>query len=322
MEAFVTDIQPVSPEHIPASLFITGATGFVGTGIMRALGRRSGQAPEGPFASMPIRSLIRKPGDQPAGVETVIGDVTNPDSLRGKMDGVETVIHLVGIIEEQGDLSFDAVIRQGTENVVTEASRAGVKHFILMSALGAHDNPEFPYHQAKYRAEQAVKESGLTHTIFRPSVVFGKGDGFITVLAGLVKAAPVVPIAGSGQSKFQPVQLDDVSSAFAYAMTHPGESAAQTYELGGAKPYTYEEMLDVIAAELGKNKPKIHMPVGLVKTVVQLSSPLPRALRPPVTMEQLKMLALDNSTDNSATERLIGRKPVALEDGIGYIRTA
>ncbi len=318
----MSDVQTSPTGNLPSSLFITGATGFVGTGILRALGRTQGSAPSGTFASMPIRSLIRKPGDSPAGVDSVIGDVTDPESLKGKLDGIDTVIHLVGIIEEQGGASFDNVIRQGTENVVQEASRAGVKHFILMSALGAHDNPEFPYHQAKYRAEQAVKASGLTYTIFRPSVIFGEGDGFITVLAGLVKAAPVVPIAGSGQSKFQPVQLDDVSSAFAYAVSHPEESTAQTYELGGAKPYTYEEMLDVIAAELGKKKPKIHMPIGLVKTVVQLSSPLPKSLRPPVTMDQLKMLALDNSTDDSATERLIGRKPVALEDGIGYIRNA
>ena len=318
----MTDNQPEAHEGIPGSLFITGATGFVGSGILSALGRTPGREPSGPFASMSIRSMIRTPGKTPPGVESVIGDVTDPESLRGKMDGVDTVVHLVGIIEEQDGATFDDVIRQGSENVIQEAARAGVRHFILMSALGAHDNPEYPYHQAKFRAEQALKASGLTYTIFRPSVVFGEGDGFITVLAGLVKAAPVVPIAGSGKSKFQPVQLDDVSSAFAYAVAHPEESSAQTYELGGAKPYTYEQMLDVIAAELGKKKPKIHIPVRLVKMVVQLASPLPSALRPPVTMEQLKMLALDNSTDNSATERLIGRKPVALEDGIGYIRNA
>lgn len=318
----MTATQLQSSPLLPASLFITGATGFVGTGVLRALGRSPGQAPSGPFAGMSIHSLIRKPGDSPAGVEPVIGDVTDPATLTGKMDGIDTVIHLVGIIEEQGDASFDAIIRQGTENVVREASRAGVKHFILMSALGAHDNPDYPYHQAKFRAEQAVKESGLTYTIFRPSVIFGKGDGFITVLAGVVKSFPVIPVAGSGRSKFQPVQRDDVGSSFAYAVSHSAEAAGQTYELGGAKPYTYQEMLDVIAAELGKKKPKVRVPLPLMKTVVRLSGPLPKALRPPVTMEQLKMLALDNSTEDSATERLIGRKPVALEDGIGYIRNA
>jgi len=316
----VTDTHVHPAERIPSSLFITGATGFVGTAILRALGREQGRPPTGPFANMRIRSLQREPADAPAGVEIVIGDVTDPTSLTESMDGIDTVIHLVGIIDEEGSATFDGVIRQGTENVLAEASRAGVRHFILMSALGAHDNPEFPYHQAKFRAEAAVKASGLPYTIFRPSVIFGKGDGFITVLAGVVKGFPIIPVVGSGRSKFQPVQLDDVADAFAYAVAHPSEAAGQTYELGGAKPYTYEQMLDVIAAELGKKKPKIHMPVGLMKPVVQLSTPLPKALRPPVTMEQLKMLALDNSTESSATERLIGRPPVALEDAIGYIR--
>jgi NADH dehydrogenase len=316
----MTEIQPATGEAIPSRLFITGATGFVGSGIMRALGRTPGNPPSGPFAGMEIQSLVRKPGSSLEGVLPVVGDVTDPGSLTGKFEGVDTVVHLVAIIEEDGGATFDQVIRQGTENVLSEAARAGVGHFILMSALGAHDNPEYPYHQAKFRAEQAVKASGLPFTIFRPSVIFGEGDGFITVLAGLVKSFPIVPVVGSGESKFQPVQLDDVSSAFAYVVAHPGEAAGQTYELGGAKPYTYEQMLDAIASELGKKKPKIHMPVGLMKVVVSATSPLPGALRPPVTMEQLKMLALDNSTEHSATERLIGRKPVALEDGIGYIR--
>lgn len=318
----MTDLQIQPTDQIPSSLFITGATGFVGTGILRALGRTRGQAPAGAYADMTIQSLVRKPGDSQAGVEPVVGDVTDPASLAGKLDGIDTVIHLVGIIEEQGNATFDSIIRQGGENVINEAARAGVKHFILMSALGAQDNPDYQYHQAKFRAEEALKASGLTFTIFRPSVVFGAGDGFITVLAGLVRSFPIVPVAGSGKSKFQPVQLDDVASSFAYAVSHPVETAGQTYELGGARPYTYEGMLDVIAAELGKKKPKVHLPVGLVKAVVQLSNPLPKALRPPVTMEQLKMLGLDNSTDDSATERLIGRTPMALEDGIGYIRNA
>lgn len=318
----MTDSTPQTADQIPPSLFITGATGFVGTGILRALGRQPAQPPAGPFAGMRIRSLRRKPGEFPDGVEPVVGDVTDAASLTGTMDGFDTVIHLVGIIEETGGASFDTVIRQGSENAIAEAKRAGVKHFILMSALGAQDNPEYPYHQAKFRAEQAVKDSGLSYTIFRPSVIFGRGDGFITVLAGLVRSFPVIPVVGSGESKFQPVQLDDVADSFAYAVSHPATTAGETYELGGARPYTYEQMLDVIAAELGKKKPKFHVPLGLMKPIVQLSSPLPKALRPPVTIDQLKMLALDNSTDDSATERLIGRPPVALENGIDYIRTA
>ncbi|MDP9358175.1 MAG: complex I NDUFA9 subunit family protein, partial [Chloroflexota bacterium] len=83
----------------------------------------------------------------------------------------------------------------------------------------------------------------------------------------------------------------------------------------GAQVYTYEGMLDAIAAKLGKKKPKAHVPVALMMPVVKLSKPL----RPPVTVEQLKMLALDNCTDQNATPQLLGRPPLRLEDGIDYI---
>ncbi len=216
------------------------------------------------------------------------------------MDGVDTVIHLVAIIEESGGLTFDRVIRQGTENVVAAAQAAGVKRFIHMSAMGAQSNPAFPYLNAKWGAEEAVRGSGMDWTIFRPSVIFGPRDGFINVLADLVRKAPIIPVVGSGQSKFQPVAVGDVADSFRRAVEDPG-TVGQVYELGGAETYTYEQMLDAIAAELGTPKRKVHVPVGLMKIVVAMSSPLPKSLRPPVTSEQLKMLALDNCSDNSAT---------------------
>jgi NADH dehydrogenase len=316
----MNDSLPPDIHTSPRILLITGATGFVGSGVLRALGRDGTNAPTGPFAGMAIRSLQRTARKPVSGIETVLGDVTDADSLAGKFDGVDTVIHLVGIIETTGETSFDSVIRQGTENVVAEARKAGIRHFIHMSALGAQDNPVFPYHQAKFRAEQTVKASGLDYTIFRPSVIFGEGDGFISVLTGVVRTFPVVPVVGDGKARFQPVHLDDVGASFAHVVANPEESRSKTYELGGAKSYSYEDMLDVIATVIGKRKPKVHVPMPLMKAVVRLSSPLPKALRPPVTMEQLKMLALDNSTSDSATPKLIGHEPVALENGISYVR--
>ena len=294
----------------PRRVLITGGTGFVGTAIVTTL------------SDVDLTLLVRSPSEAstPGNVVKVQGDVTDPASLAGKLNGIETVIHLVGIIEEQGGATFDSIIRQGTGNVVAEAKRAGVQHFIHMSALGARNDPEYAYHTAKWKAEEAVKTSGIPYTIFRPSVIFGPDDGFINPLAGLVRTFPVVPVVGSGTSRFQPVSLQDVADAFVRAVADRETTIGQTYELGGAKAYTYQEMLDVIADVMGKKRPKVHVPVELMKVVVRASAPLPRKLRPPVTSEQLKMLALDNSTPNSATERLIGRTPVALEDGIGYVR--
>ncbi len=291
-------------------VFITGGTGFVGSKVVEAI-RRDHQ----------VRLLVR-PGSRPstpAGVDLVEGDVTDRESLRGQMDGCDTVVHLVGIIEENGASTFDSVIHKGTQHVVAEAKEADVTRFIHMSALGAQQNPEYGYHTAKFESEEVVKTSGLDFTIFRPSVIFGKGDGFITVLAGVVKSFPLIPIVGSGKAKFQPVQIDDVAESFSRAVNDPIGTSNKTYELGGARPYTYEQMIDTIAAKVGKKKPKIHVPLPLMKVAVKFSEPLPKALRPPVTSEQLKMLSLDNSTEHSATGDLLGRGPVALENGIDYL---
>jgi uncharacterized protein YbjT (DUF2867 family) len=291
-------------------IFITGATGFVGSNLRAALGDR------------PVRLLVRDATKderlrRPT-VELVEGDVTRPDSLRGTMDGCQSVIHLVGIIEETGSGSFDAIIRRGTENVLAEARRAGIGHFVHMSAMGATDDSAFPYLQAKWKAEEAVRSGTIPWTIFRPSVIFGPGDGFINPLALLVKL-PLTPVVGDGQSRFMPVAVAEVSEIFAAT---PGrrERHGQTYELGGGKIYTFTQMLDAIGNELGKHHPRVKVPVPLISAVVALSNPLPPALRPPVTGEQLKMLKISNTTDRSATGDLLGRPPLALEDGLDYLR--
>ena len=292
-------------------VFVTGGTGFVGGAIRRELQGR------------PLRLLVRDRARHAAlagsDVEIVEGDVTKPDTLARAMDGCEAVVHLVAIIAEEGTTTFDGVIRAGTVNVVAAAKRAGVRRFLHMSAMGTHHNPHYGYYEAKWQAEQAVRGAGIPWTIFRPSVIFGAGDEFVTTLAALVRLAPVIPVVGSGKSKFQPVAVGEVAEAYARALDNP-TTVGQMYELGGGQTYAYEAMLDVIAAELGKRKRKVHIPVGVMMPIVKLSKPLPKALRPPVTEEQLKMLALDNASENSATADLIGRPPMRLEDGIAYVR--
>jgi NADH dehydrogenase len=289
-------------------IFITGGTGFVGTAIQKALKGR------------PLRLLVRQGevGQRNPDATYVTGDVTDAASLSGTMDGCSTVIHLVAIIEEHGDATFDRVIRQGTEHVVAEARRAGVDHFILMSAMGVRDDPRYPYFYSKYRAEKSVEQSELPWTVFRPSIIFGPGDGFINQLADLVRSAPVVPIAGNGQALFQPVSVNDVAKAFAWAVDHP-ESIGQTFDLGGPDILTYDEIIELIQKQLGTAKRTMHLPTGLVRGVVTLSSPLPKKLRPPVTKDQLAMLDIDNCTASSATPDLAGRPLLRLQNGIDYL---
>ncbi len=301
------DVQPVT-----GHIFMTGGAGFVGTSI-RAL-----------LPNHPLRLLVRNPSTYPSlaseQVEVVQGDVTDAASLAGKIDGCGAVIHLTAVIEQSGFQTFDNVIRRGTEHVLAEAERAGVTRFLNMSALGTHRNPEYPYFHAKWQAEQAVQSSAIPWTIFRPSIIFGPGDGFINQLAGLVRKFPVLPVVGDGSAKFQPVSVNEVAESYKRALDDPA-TAYQIYELGGPEILTYEQILDTIRDRLDKKRPKVHVPVALIKAVVAISSPLPKAVRPPVTMDQLRMLAIDNCTADSATADLTGHGQLRLRDGLDYIAT-
>lgn len=291
-------------------IFIAGGTGFVGGYLRAALGDR------------PMRLLVRDIAGsaslQAPNVELVEGDVGDPRSLSGALRGCDVIINLVAIFKETKQATFDGVIRQGTRNLLAEARAVKPRRFVLMSALGARSDPKFPYLNAKHEAEEAVIASGIPYTIFRPSVIFGPGDEFITTLARLIEQAPVIPVVGAGASKFQPVAARDVADAFVTAIDDP-TAANQTYELGGPETLTYELLLDVIAKRLGSTKRKVHVPIGLMKAIVAASGPLPDRLKPPVTSEQLKMLALDNCTERSSTAELIGRAPASLGDNIDYI---
>lgn len=298
-------------------ILLTGGTGYVGSRMVEKL-RQRGE---------PLRLLVRDPARAAAlagdHVTLAKGDVTDPATLPAALEGVDTIIHLVAIIRERpGGVTFERFNYQATVNLVDAAKQAGVKRFIHMSALGVRADPALPYMDTKYRAQRYLQDSGLDWTVFQPSVIFGAGDEFINTLADLVRKpllilpAPIIPVVGDGKTKFQPVWRDDVVDAFLKALDDPA-TIGQVYQLGGPAPITYEQMLDVIMAKLGKKRGKIHIPAALMKPAVAVMDKL--LSKPPVTPAQLSMLRLDNSAPQSATASLIGRPPKALADGIDYI---
>lgn len=299
-----------APKPATGRIAITGGTGFVGSNVRAAL------------AGRPLRLMVRDPvasrhlaSDT---VEIVAADVTRPETLRGVFAGCDAVIHLVGIIEEGGGAGFDDIIHLGTRNVLAEAERADLHRFIHMSALGARDDPDYPYLYAKWQAEAVVRQTAIPWTILRPSIIFGPGDGFINQLVTLVRA-PLTPVPDGGTSRFMPVAVEEVAEIFASALDRPG-TAFQTYELGGGKQYSLSEILDVVGRALGSRHPHIHVPISLINLAITLSQPLPEKLRLPVTHEQLRLLGVDNVTDTSATSTLLGRPALALEDGLQYLQ--
>ena len=274
---------------------VTGATGFVGPHVVHALRTRDVQ----------VRALVRRPqgaGRLTAwGVEVVQGDVTDPASLRGALVGVDAVVHLVAIIKGARE-DFELVMVQGTRNLVAAAQEAGVRRFVLASALGLDEQTKdaVPYFRAKWEMERATKESGLEHVILRPSFVFGRDGGVLPTFVRLARYAPVTPVIGPGTQRLQPIWVEDVAEYYVSAL-ELAEAANRSFELGGPDTPTWDDFWDQLKRTLGVHRPSFHVPFGVMRAQAALTERLPGA---PVTRDQLTMLELGDNvvTDPSAVE--------------------
>jgi len=261
-------------------VLITGGTGFVGPHVVREI------AATGNDLKLLVRDSTRS-RDLPG--QPVVGEMTNTVSLQHAVEGVDAVVHLVAI--RQGpDEQFKRVMEQGTRDLVAAAKEAGVKRFILMSALGTSEDTKdlVPYYHGKWEMEQAVKGSGLEHVIFRPSFVFGREGGILPTFRKLAKLTPVTPIIGSGEQKIQPIWVDDVAAYFAAALEKQ-EAANKTFELGGPDAVSWNEFWQRLRTSLGiRRRPSIHVPIGLMRVNALITERLPGNI--PLTRDLLKML--------------------------------
>ncbi len=268
-------------------ILVTGATGFVGPKVAHALRARD----------LPVRCLVRdrRRGAtlESWGCELAEGDVTDPASLERAIAGCDVVVHLVAIITGRPE-EFERVMAQGTRDLVVASRGAGVQRFVLMSALGVNEQTKdlVPYFKAKWDMEHDVKSSGLEHIIFRPSFVFGRDGGVLPTFVKLARYAPVTPIIGPGTQRIQSIWVDDVAAYFAKAVDLPA-AANRTFELGGPDAVTWNEFWERLKKVLGKRRPSVHVPLGLMRVQAGLIERLPGA---PITRDQLKMLAAGDNT--------------------------
>lgn len=268
------------------TVLVTGPTGFIGAHVVHALRARE----------IPVRALVRDRSRGARltawGAELVEGDVTDPDSLRAAITGADAVIHLVAIIRGSR-ADFERVMAQGTRNLVAAAEEAGVRRFVLASALGLNERSkeQVPYYAAKWEMERAVKESAVEHVIFRPSFVFGRNGGVLPTFVRLARFAPVTPIVGPGTQRLQPIWVEDVAEYCARALDLP-EAAGRTFDIGGPDALTWNEFWDRLKRVLGVRRPSLHVPFGLMRVQAALTERLPGA---PVTRDQLTMLQLGDN---------------------------
>src|SRR5579859_3466492 len=179
-------------------LLLTGASGLVGSELRRRL-LADGQA---------VRCLVRDPrrlGEDRVRVQIALGDLADPPSFRNALRGVDTVVHLAAAVRDQPQGSIEELSGIATWRLVDAARRAGAERFVFFSALGAGTQSRARVLRAKALAEEAVRESDLTWTVFAPSFMYAPGDAFMTRLARLALLPGVMPFPGRGRAQLEPI---------------------------------------------------------------------------------------------------------------------
>jgi len=289
------------------TVLVVGGTGFVGGHVIHAL-----RAEE-----LPVRVVARRPEKQARleawGCEVVQGDMTDAQSLRRAAEGAQTVVNLVALPPFAQPDAIRRVMERGTRDLVAAATEAGAQRFLLMSALGTSERSKdlAPYYHAKWEEEHEVAGSGIPHTVFRPSFIFGRDGGMLPGLVSLVRWSPVTPVVGT--RKLQPIWVDDVAAYFVRALTTDA-AVGRTFELAGSDVVTFAEVNDRIRRALGKRRLAFQTPTGLLKAGASVGSLLPplRGARDGVAMLEFE----DNVTDITPAVETLGVKPISLDEQI------
>ena len=253
----------------------------------------------------------------PWGVKIAVGDVLDPKSFTSAMQGVDAVVHLVAVIREVGDRTFQRVNYEGTKNVIEAATKAGVDRVVFVSTVGSTSDPDVPYLYSRWMAEQEIARSDLDYTVVRFTIGFGEGDEFVNRLAALVKMSPLAPVVGDGKSEFQPISVDDVGRCVVESIERH-DLEGKTVDIGGPDYFTYDELIDLVAETLEVKVKKIHVPIGVMTpaaTVMESLSP-----NPPITREQLKMIAVGENTSLDSVEQQFSFRPLPVRGNIDYIK--
>ncbi len=266
------------------SVCVLGGTGFVGRHIVRLL------CAQGMTVRTPTRSADKaRQALTSLPVEIVPADVHDAAQLARVFEGVDAVINLVGILHEQGGQTFQRVHVELSHKVIEAAGVAGVKRLLHMSALNAAPAGPSAYLRSKGEAEMAVQASGLQTTVFRPSVIFGRGDSFLTLFARLARWVPVLPLA-CADAKFQPVWVEDVAQAYVHSL-NDAASIGQRYDLCGPQVYRLRELVRFAAACLGRHPLIVPLPDAVAYLQASVMERLPVKL---MTRDNFHSMQQDN----------------------------
>jgi nucleoside-diphosphate-sugar epimerase len=288
-------------------ILITGGTGAMGSVLterLMGLGYR-------------VRALSL-PGDVNAerfagrGVDVRYGTVADAGQCRGLCDGVDTVLHLAAIILTPDESLYTSVNAGGTRNMVREAERAGVRHFIHISSASVLYPRPTPYSISKRLAEEFVRKSHLTWTIVRPTLVYGKKGGQeFDIFLDYLRRFPIVPFIGRGSALKRPVYVGDVVDGLVSLATRP-EGTGKTYNFSGGTSISIRDFARLCLVLSGfSHKPILHLPLWLCQALAAI---LKRVMRdPPLKWSVIAGMTQDANLDPSDALADLNYTPTGVE---------
>ncbi len=280
--------------HSDKIVTIIGGSGFVGRYIVHLLAK----------SGMRIRVAVRNPNKAlDLTVSGTVGqivpvqcNVRNLESVKQVTKGSDYVVNCVGILYEAGNQTFEGTQFIGAKNVALACQENNIKKLVHISALGANKNSDSAYAKTKALAEQAILDIMPNSTILRPSIIIGAEDNFLNMFAKIAGLSPVLPLIGYGVTRFQPVYVGDIATAV-YHTLEDKTTDGKIYELGGAKVYTFKELMEKMLFEIGKKRLLIGIPFAIAKIKAFFLQLLPKPL---LTIDQIKLLQSDNVVSDNA----------------------
>jgi nucleoside-diphosphate-sugar epimerase len=309
-------------------VLVTGATGFIGRCLVNRLLSQGYE----------VRALVRGTSslqDLNAGAERAIGDLTDPESLRQVLQGVDLVYNCAGSLGTWGvkEEKLHTVNVTGVRNLLAACLASSVQHIIHLSTGGVtgpvpYDpvdetyacHPSTPYERTKWQGEQVAVEMARTHhlplTVVRPTFTYGPGDLHKLPLFRAVRKG-LFAFVGSGASTIHPVYIDDLLDGLELCAAKAPQGAV--YIIGGEKPVSKRELIGLIAARINVPPPRIHLPVmptmGVAFALEMVGSVL--HFEPPLTRSRVLMFSKNWGYSIAKARKELGYCPrFSLDKGI------
>ena len=331
MPAYHLSFRALGMSDPRASILVTGAGGFTGLALTRAL----------VDAGHPVRALVRKPAQVPElerlGAEVLQGDIRDPEIVRRAVEGRAIIYHLAAVFRRAGvpDSLYHEVHVDATRRLIEAAASAGARRFVHCSTVGVHGDvagvgpadesaPMAPgdiYQRTKLEGEAAAREAatrtGLPLTIVRPGPIYGPADRRLLKLIGGVARRRFL-LLGSGRPHFQMVYVDDLVAGFRLAAERP-EAVGRTYILTGEEAPTLRELVEEIAGVARVPAPRLRLPVWPFWLAGALCEAVcvPFGVEPPIYRRRVKFFTNNRWFDISRARRELGFSPrVSLREGL------